>query len=87
MNQERLRELGLCSPKKVSCREGLTALFSYEITVYREDRDGFLMVHENNSKIQWVQLVHEKFWSEKYKYNDNNQIVEQDSQCGMQSPH
>lgn len=29
MDEERLRELGLCSPKKISCREGLTALFSY----------------------------------------------------------
>lgn len=29
VNEERLRDLGLCSPKKISCREGLTALFSY----------------------------------------------------------
>lgn len=86
MYEERLRELGLFSPKKIRLQGGLTAVFSYLKREYREDGDGFLVVHDNKAKCNGHKLKSEKLWSEKNKYSESNQILEQVSQCGVESP-
>lgn len=44
------------------------------------------MVHVNKAKCNGHELKCEKSWSEKNKYNESNQILEQVSQCGVESP-
>jgi len=49
--KERLRELGLFSPKKIKLQEGLTAVFSCLMREYREEGDGFLVVYDSKEKM------------------------------------
>lgn len=86
MMYERLRELGLFSPKKIRLQGRLTPVFSYLLRDYREDGDGFLVMHYSKAKCNGHELRHGKFWSEKSKYYESNQILEQVSQYGVEFP-